>query len=79
MSQAESIFEELKESLEEVSIDLRIEFKESAHDRFISCNNGWKIILGRGLDIWQRTSGFLADTMQEARKCREFHVTVMKE
>lgn len=79
ISQAESIFEELKESLEEVSIDLSVEFKESAHDRFISCNNGWKIILGRGLDIWQKTAGFLADTMQEARKCREFHITVMKE
>ncbi|MEZ5055513.1 MAG: MIT C-terminal domain-containing protein [Saprospiraceae bacterium] len=30
------------------------EFNENIHDRSINLDNGWKIILGRGLDIFSK-------------------------
>lgn len=70
-------FEEIKDSLSEMNIEFIYEFKESAHDRYIVTNNGWKILLGRGLDMWQRSSGRydIAEYLQEKRKCKEFEVT----
>ena len=72
-----STFDQIRDSLDDINIDFEVEFKESAHDRYISINNGWKIILGRGLDIWQKSVGYLADAMQEVRKCREFSITIV--
>lgn len=74
-------FEEMKESLEELNIELNYVFKESAHDRHISLNNGWKILLGRGLDMWQKSNSRydLSEILQEKRKCREFDVVVLQE
>lgn len=48
--------------------------------RMLTMNNGWKIILGRGLDIWQKTSGRfdISEFYQEKRVCKEFEVTVVK-
>lgn len=72
-------FREIGYSLAEMNIDFSVEFKESAHDRYISCNNGWKIVLGRGLDIWQKSNGRydIAEVLQEKRKCKEFDVVVI--
>lgn len=73
-------FEEIKDSLGEMNIEFEYEFKESAHDRYIITNNGWKIILGRGLDIWQKSTGRydIAEYLQEKRKCKEFDVIVLR-
>lgn len=72
-------FEEIKDSLAEMNIELDYEFKESIHDRYIVTNNGWKIILGRGLDMWQKSNGRydIAEYLQERRKCKEFDVVVI--
>lgn len=72
-------FEEIKDSLLEMNIEFDYEFKESAHDRYILTNNGWKILLGRGLDMWQRSNGRydIAEYLQEKRKCKEFNVVVV--
>lgn len=74
-----SNFEEIKDSLSEMNIEFDYEFKESAHDRYIMTNNGWKILLGRGLDIWQKNTGRydIAEYLQEKRKCKEFDVIVL--
>jgi len=50
------------------------------HDRCIEMNNGWKIILGRGLDIWQKTNSRydIAEIYQEKRLCKEFDITVVR-
>lgn len=74
-------FEEIKDSLSEMNIEFEYEFKESAHDRYVNCNNGWKIILGRGLDMWQRSAGRydIAEYLQEKRKCKEFDVVILAE
>jgi len=45
-------FTELAESLADIGIVFTYELNDSIHDRSIETNNGWKIILGRGLDIW---------------------------
>jgi len=75
----QQIFSELADSLSELGIELSYEFSDTQHDRCIEMNNGWKIILGRGLDIWQKTSGRydIAEFYQEKRLCREFDVTVI--
>ncbi|SDQ82219.1 ATP-dependent Lon protease [Chryseobacterium soldanellicola] len=74
-------FEEIKDSLGEMNIEFDYEFKESAHDRYIVMNNGWKIMLGRGLDMWQKSNGKydIAEYLQEKRKCKEFDVVVIAE
>ena len=81
MESATESFNEIKDSLSEINIDFEVEFKETAHDRFITCNNGWRIILGRGLDIWQKSNGRydMAELLQEKRKCREFDLVVIPE
>lgn len=73
-------FSELADSLEELGITFTYEFNDVQHDRCIEMNNGWKIILGRGLDIWQKTSGRfdIAEFYQEKRLCKEFEVTVVR-
>lgn len=72
-------FEEIKDSLAEMNIQFDYEFKESAHDRYILTNNGWRIILGRGLDMWQKSTGKydIAEWLQEKRKCKEFDIAVI--
>lgn len=74
-------FEEIKDSLAEMNIEFDYEFKESAHDRYIITNKGWKILLGRGLDMWQKSNGRydIAEYLQEKRKCKEFDVVVLAE
>ena len=81
MESASESFNEIKDSLAEINIDFEVEFKETAHDRFITCYNGWRIILGRGLDIWQKSNGRydIAELLQEKRKCREFDLVVIAE
>ena len=81
MESATESFNEIKDSLAEINIDFEVEFKETAHDRFITCNNGWRIILGRGLDIWQKSNSRydIAELLQEKRKCREFDLVVIAE
>lgn len=71
-------FDEIKESVGEVGINLTYEFKDF-HDRKITTNNGWEIILGRGLDIFEPRRGYsIEDFMQERRKCKAFTVTYLK-
>lgn len=79
MEAAVEIFDQVKDSLEDIGVVFDVQFKESAHDRYIHCNNGWKIQLGRGLDIWQKNTGLLMEAMSEARKCREFTVAIVKD
>ena len=55
----------------------------TAHARDIVVDNGWKIVLDRGLDIFQapiKTDGFaLGDRLQEHRMLKNFYVTYVRE
>src|SRR5690625_5897570 len=42
--------DEIKIALEEQGVLFTYDFREAAHDRFIDLDNGWLIMLGRGLD-----------------------------
>jgi ATP-dependent Lon protease len=77
---AKEAFSELIESLLPLGIDLSYTFDDTQHDRSIEMDNGWKIILGRGLDIWQKTSGRydIADYYQNKRLCKAFELTIVK-
>jgi ATP-dependent Lon protease len=52
------------------------------HDRDITTDQGWKIVLSRGLDVFQRfelNDAFsFANRMQQHRQCKEFNVTYVK-
>lgn len=72
-------FEELQESVNEIGINLTYKI-ENHHDRFIAADNGWKITLGRGLDIFEKIEGRfnVADMDQTKRKCKSCEMTYLK-
>lgn len=61
--------DQLNYSLEPMEISFSFEFGTTIHDWSIVLNNGWKIVLGRGLDIWQKINGWfdLREFLQEKR------------
>jgi ATP-dependent Lon protease len=68
-------FDEVQDSVAGSGIDFTYEFK-NFHDRKISTNNGWEIVLGRGLDIYeQRKTYSIEDFVQEKRRCKAFTIT----
>lgn len=73
-------FEQMTMSLESVGILFSYEFDNFIHDRSIVLNNGWKIIMGRGLDIWQKTGGWndINEYLQEKRLCKSCEITILK-
>jgi len=65
-----------------VRFSYEIVSKEQSHDRSISTNTGWKIILGRGIDIYQKFDWdkfTLAAKIQEERQCKKFGLTYLKD
>ena len=72
--------DEIKGSLEKHGIEFNYEFKPAIHDRSIALDNGWRIIPGRGLDIFQKpTSKYeLSEIDQQKRKCRESEIIYLK-
>ena len=68
-------FDEIQASVADAGIDFTYEFKDF-HDRKITTNTGWKIILGRGLDIFEPRKGYsIEDLIQEKRRCKDFTIT----
>jgi len=65
-----------------LTVLLDIADPDTMHDRYIESDNGWKIILGRGLDMfkaYERKERFnLAKWVQVERRCRGFAVTYVK-
>jgi ATP-dependent Lon protease len=72
-------FEEMQESISAIGIHLTYRLEEH-HDRFIAADNGWKITLGRGLDIFEKIEGRfnVADIDQTKRKCKSCEMTYLK-
>lgn len=63
----------LKDAAETLDITLIIDFNSGLHDRRIQTNHGWRIDLGKGLDIWAApTSQFdFAAFRQELRQVKD--------
>lgn len=75
---------QIKQSAAVLGIVFDVEFAErqAIHDRSISTDTGWKIVLGRGLDIFQRgnDSPFdLATKYQKYRELKPFGVTYLRD
>jgi len=72
-------FVEIQDSLAPLGINLTWTF-EDYHDRNITTDTGWKIKLGRGLDIFEKVEGFFnsANVVQELRLCKNCEITYLK-
>jgi ATP-dependent Lon protease len=79
MNELIGYFEELISSVLELGINLTYRL-EQHHDRFIAADNGWKITLGRSLDIFEKIEGRfnVAELDQTRRKCKSCEVTYLK-
>jgi ATP-dependent Lon protease len=66
-------------SVHDLGINLTYEFK-SGHDRYIETDTGWKIVLGRGLDFFEKPDGNfnIAEIYQGKRRCRNCEITFIK-
>ena len=75
-------FEQMIASVMPAGIHLNYRFDETIHDREITTDTGWKIILGRGLDIFQNYDGnntfALQNSLQEYRSCKSFGITYVR-
>ena len=72
-----TILTDLKKGLSRDDIEFDFSFDPNLHDRWIETDTGWRIILGRGLDIFQKpddkfTLGFMDQTK---RKCKATSIT----
>lgn len=72
-----SKFDELKSSLEQDHIYFNYSFQKDLHDRWIETDTGWRIVLGRGLDIFQKPEGkfTLGFVDQTKRRCKATTIT----
>jgi ATP-dependent Lon protease len=73
-------FTEIRDTLEPLGIFFSYEFDENIHDRYIKADSGWKIVLGRGLDIFQKTRGHydIAEVYQDQRQCKACEITYLR-
>ena len=80
----DTLLSRLQENLEGSGVNFNYEFDSSDtfHARSISTDTGWKIILDRGLDIFQQydfhDAFCLANNIQEERLCKAFEVTYIR-
>ena len=71
----------VKEAAATAGITFDATLEPGLHDRSIVANNGWKIVLGRGLDIFQYASSDafdLASRLQQFRQVKAFGVTYIR-
>ncbi len=77
-------FQKMKESAITVGVNFTWEFDKTGtiHARHIVTNNGWKISLDRGLDIFQHyemNDAFaFANRLQQYRPCKAFEITFIR-
>lgn len=73
------IFDDLQAELSAFGVELTYDF-DADHDRCIKLDNGWRISLGRGLDIFGHVAQFsIESATQELRRCKAFTVTYVRE
>jgi ATP-dependent Lon protease len=78
LKEMREIFDGLQDELQSCGIEFTYDFTAD-HDRWIEMDNGWKITLSRGLDIFEKFDRFsLGNIRQSERRCRAFSVTYSK-
>ena len=84
MEQQVQYLEQVQQNAESAGVRVTWEFDgtNTIHARHIVTDNGWKILLDRGLDVFQRfemNDAFsLANRIQEQRACKAFEVTFVR-
>lgn len=76
------MLKEIQDSAASFGIRFDVEWDETVHDRSIRTDHGWKILLGRGLDIFQKGSGSqfdLGSRHQEFRQVFAFGITYIND
>lgn len=77
-------FQKMAEACAGIGIQFTWEYDKSGtkHDRDITTDYGWKIVLSRGLDVFQRyelNEAFsFTNRLQQHRQCKEFNVTYVR-
>jgi ATP-dependent Lon protease len=77
-------FQKMANACASVGITFTWEFDRygKKHDRDITTDTGWKIVLSRGLDVFQRyelNEAFsFSNRLQQHRQCKEFNVTYVR-
>lgn len=76
-------FSELQDFSATVGVQLKFKFANPGeiHDRYLKADNGWRIVLGKGLDMFQKPAegNPFAKRMQEYRATAHFTVTYVRE
>ena len=73
------VFDAITDDLAPRGIDFSYDFNAD-HDRFIRLDNGWKITLGRGLDIFDKVERFSIDRIsQEDRRCKACSIAFVRD
>lgn len=76
------MLKDIRDSAATVGIQFTVNWDETIHDRSIRTEHGWKLLLGRGLDIFQKGSGSqfdLGSRRQEFRQVHAFGITYINE
>lgn len=76
------MFKDIHGSAATFGIHFTVHWDDTIHDRSIHTDHGWKIVLGRGLDIFQKGSGSqydLGSRYQEFRQVSAFGITYIRE
>jgi ATP-dependent Lon protease len=80
--QQEDFFTQMQKNCIRVGIKFTWEYDSTIHARHIVTNHGWKILLDRGLDVYQpydsRDAFSLAARLQSQRLCKKFEVTYLR-
>jgi ATP-dependent Lon protease len=77
-------FQKMAEACASIGLRFTWEYDKSGtkHDRDITTDHGWKIVLSRGLDVFQRyelnESFSFTNRLQHQRQCKEFNVTYVR-
>jgi len=79
LQESELNFQELVSSVSELGVRLTYEYQD-LHDRHIVADNGWRIQLGRGLDIFEPRDGRFnpAEYYQEKRHCKNCEIIFLR-
>ncbi len=80
LAETQEKLEELKQSLLDLDVELKVQVNPNLHDREIHLDNGWVIKIGRGLDFYQKPNSWfeVGSTDFALRKCLETKVDIFR-
>lgn len=77
---SEAKIETIRRSLERNGVEFELDYDDTLHDRLIATDAGWKIALGRGLDMYKRPDDFLevGATDFALRPCHKTRIVISR-